>query len=57
MDSINRVFNEQGKELKRNKIYPRERNLYKGQFYIHSLNMDEEIAKKVGDRLLRILKS
>lgn len=57
MDSINRVFNEQGKELKRNKIYPRKLHLYKGQFYIHSLNMDEEIAKKVGDKLLRILKS
>jgi len=44
-------------ELKRNKIYPREYRLYKGQFYIHSLNMDEEIAKKVGEKLLRILKS
>ena len=44
-------------ELKRNKIFPREYHLYKGQFYIHSLNMDEEIAKKVGEKLLRCLKS
>ena len=44
------------RKLKENRIYPREYKIYKGEFYIHSLNMDEEIADFVGKKLLDVLK-
>lgn len=45
------------RKLKVNRIYPREYNIYKGEFYIHSLNMDDKIADFVGKKLLDVLKS
>jgi len=53
---LGKTANEVVKELKKNRIYPREYKMYQEQFYIHSLNLDEEIANLVGDRLLIILK-
>lgn len=45
------------RELKKDRIFPRNDNKDKNFFYIHSGDMNEKIAKIVGEKLFQILKT
>lgn len=53
-EKLGKSANQIVKELKKERIYSFDYQLYEGKFFIHSINLNEEIALKVRDSLLRI---